>query len=90
MVRQATGLTDQLFSGKPIILVGDSAQIPPLADRPLYHFKPSSTLQEQGHLAYFMFNPVVKLKLDQRVKGSTPEKATFIDLLNRLGTGDCN
>lgn len=53
--RQATGLTDQLFGGMSIILVGDPAQLPPVADKPLYHSKPSSTLQEQGHLAYFMF-----------------------------------
>ena len=88
--RQATGLTDQLFGGKSIILVGDPAQLPPVADKPLYHCKPSNTLQEQGHLAYFMFNTVVKLTLNQRVKGSTPEQATFRDLLNRLRTGNCN
>ena len=88
--RQATGLTDQLFGGKSIILVGDPAQLPPVADKPLYHSKPSCTLQEQGHLAYFMFNTVVKLTLNQRAKGSTPEQATFRDLLNRLHTGDCN
>ena len=87
---QATGLTDQLFGGKSIILVGDPAQLPPVADKPLYHSKPSCILQEQGHLAYFMFNTVVKLSLNQRVKGSTPEQARFRDLLNRLGTGDCN
>ena len=88
--RQATGLTDQLFGGMSIILVGDPAQLPPVADKPLYHSKPSTTLQEQGHLAYFMFNTVVKLTLNQRVKGSNPQQATFRNLLNRLRTGDCN
>ena len=84
LCRQATGLTDQLFGGMSTILVGDPAQSPPVADKPLYHSKPSSTLQEQGHLAYFKFNTVVKLTLNQRVKGSNPQQATFRNLLNRL------
>ena len=61
--RQATGLTDQLFGGKSIIFVGDPGQLPPVADKPLYHSKPSGALQEQGQLAYFMFTTVVKLTL---------------------------
>ena len=87
--RQATGLSDELFGGKSIILVGDPAQLPPVADKPLYHSNPSNALQEQGHLAYLMFNTVVKLTLNQRVKGSSPEQSRFRDLLNRLRTGDC-
>lgn len=46
---QATGLTNELFGGKLIILVGDPAQLPPVADKPLYHLSPSNALQEQGH-----------------------------------------
>lgn len=87
--RQATGLTDQLFGGKSIILVGDPAQLPPVADKLPYHSKPSSASQQQGHLAYFMLNTVVKLTTNQRVKGSTPEQTRFRELLNRLRTGDC-
>ncbi|XP_068744365.1 ATP-dependent DNA helicase PIF1-like [Montipora capricornis] len=45
--RQATGLTDELFDGKSIILVGDPGQLPPVGDKPLYHSKPSTALQEQ-------------------------------------------
>ncbi|RMX55178.1 hypothetical protein pdam_00014085, partial [Pocillopora damicornis] len=37
-----------------------------------------------------MFNTVVKLTLNQRVKASPPEQATFRDLLNQLHMGDCN
>ena len=67
--RQATGLTDELFGGKSIILVGaDPGQLPPVADKPLYHSKSSNSLQEQGYLAYFMFNTVVKLRINQRVR----------------------
>nr|XP_058955383.1 uncharacterized protein LOC131782657 [Pocillopora verrucosa] len=32
--RQATGLHDEIFGGKSIILVGDPAQLPPVADKP--------------------------------------------------------
>ena len=88
--RQATGLNDELFGGKSIILVGDPGQLPPVADKSLYHSKPSDCVQEQGHLAYFMFNTVVKLSVNQRVQGSTPQQTRFRYLLTRLRTGDCN
>ena len=88
--RQATGLTNDLFGSKSIILVGDPAQLPPVADKPLYHSNPSCSIQEQGHLAYFMFNNVVKLTVNQRVQGLSPEQAQFRDLLMHLRTGDCN
>lgn len=88
--RQATDLTDELFGGKSIILVGDPGQLPPLGDKPFYHSKPSTSLQEQGHLAYLMFDTVVKLTINQRVQGYSPEKVKFRDLLMRLHTGDCN
>lgn len=39
--RQATGQHDEIFGGKSIILVGDPAQLPPVADKPLFHTKPS-------------------------------------------------
>ena len=87
--RQATGLTDELFGRKSIILVGNPGQLPPVANKPLYHSNPSNALQEQGHLAYLMFNTVFKLTLNQRVKGSSLEQSRFRDLLNRLRTGDC-
>ena len=88
--RQATGLTDQLFGAKSVIFVGDPGQLPPVADKPLYHSKRSCALQEQGQLAYFMFTTVVKLTLNQRVQGPTPEQVRLRDLLTRLRTADCN
>ena len=72
--RQATDLTDQFFSGKSIILVDDPMQLPPVVEKPLNYSKPSSTLQEQGNLACFMFNTVLKLTLNQRVKASPQNK----------------
>lgn len=88
--RQATDLTDELFGGKSRILVGDPGQLPPVGNKPLYHSKPSTSLQEQGHLAYLMFDTVVKLTINQRVQGYSPEQVKFRDLLMRLRTGDCN
>ena len=39
--RQATGQQDEVFGNISIILIGDPAQLPPVADKPLYHAKPS-------------------------------------------------
>ena len=36
--RQATGKTDEVFGGLSIILVGDHAQLPPVADKPIVPF----------------------------------------------------
>ena len=88
--RQATGKTDKIFGGKSIILVCDHGQLPPVADKPLYHGRPSSSVGEQGHVAHFMFTNVVKLSVNQRVRGFNPEQTRFRDLLMGLRTGDCN
>ena len=80
--RQATGLTDELFGGKSIILVGDPGQLPHVADKPLYHSNPSNSLQEQGYLAYFMFNTVVKLRINQWVQGFTWNRLNLEIYLN--------
>ena len=87
--RQATGISDEVFGGLSIILFGDPGQLPPVADKPLYHSKPTSSVGEQGHLAYLMFNNVIKLSVNQRVQGTNPEQSQFRDLLMRLRTGDC-
>ena len=50
--KQSTGLKDQLFGGKSIVLVDDPGQLPPVADEPLYHIRPSCSIAEQGNLAY--------------------------------------
>ena len=86
--RQATGQHDEIFGGKSIILVGDPAQLPPVADKPLYHTKPSGPIGEQGQIAYLMFDKVVKLSANQRVQGSSTMQLAFKHLLMRLRTGD--
>jgi len=75
--RQATGTSDELFGHLSIILFGDPAQLLPIADKPLYHSKPT------------MFTNVIKLLVNQRVQSSNPEQSQFRELLMRLRTGDC-
>ncbi|CAB3994683.1 ATP-dependent DNA helicase PIF1, partial [Paramuricea clavata] len=69
--KQATGSNDKVFGGKSLILTGDPGQLPPVADKPLYHARPSNAVGEQGHQAYHMFDKVVKLTVNQRVQDST-------------------
>ena len=85
--KQATGYNDKVFGGKSLILTGDPGQLPPVADKPLYHAKPSNAVGEQGFQAYHMFDKVVKLTVNQRVQGMTPEQVEFRDLLLRLRKG---
>ena len=80
--RQATGLKDQLFGGKSMILSGDAGQLPPVCDKPLYHSKPSNEFREQGYMAYQMFDKVVILDVNQRGKGSESNQIVFRELLS--------
>ena len=63
--KQATGSHNQVLGGKSLILIGDPGQLPPVADKPLYHPKPSSAVGEQGYQTYKMFDKVVKLTVNQ-------------------------
>ena len=82
------GYNDKVFGGKSLILTGDPGQLPPVADKPLYHAKPLNTVGEQGYQAYHMFDKVVKLAVNQRVQGMTSEQVQFRDLLLRLRKGE--
>jgi ATP-dependent exoDNAse (exonuclease V) alpha subunit len=86
-LKQTTGFQDKLLGGKSVILCGDPAQLPPVADKPLYHAIPSNSIGEQGHLTYMMFDNVVKLDVNQRVQGNDPEQTRFRELLLRLRKG---
>ena len=88
IAKQATGSNDKVFGGKSLILTGDPGQLPPVADKPLYHAKPSNAVGEQGYQAYHMFDKVVKLTVNQRVQGMTSEQVQFRDLLLRLRKGE--
>ncbi|CAB4028381.1 ATP-dependent DNA helicase PIF1 [Paramuricea clavata] len=65
--KQATGYNDNVFGGKSLILTGDPGQLLPVADKPLYHARPSNAVGEQGHPAYHMFDKVVKLTATQQL-----------------------
>ena len=68
--KQATGYNDKVFGGNSLILTGDPGQLPPVADNPLYHAKPSNAVGEQGYQAYHMFDKVVQLTVNQCVQGN--------------------
>ena len=86
--RQSSGAKENLFGGKSIILIGDPAQLPPVSDKPLFHAKPSNQIGQQGYYAYMMFNHVVTLTVNQRVKGTDPDQIVFRDFLLRLRNGE--
>ena len=86
--KQATGCYDKVLGGISVILIGDPGQLPPVADKPLYHAQPSNLIGEQGYSTYKMFHKVVKLTVNQRVQGSSPEQEHFKDLLLRLRKGE--
>ena len=71
-----------------MILIGDPGQLPPVADKPLYHAQPSTPIGEQGYLTYKMFDKVVKLTVNQRVQGCSSAQQQFRNLLLRLRTGE--
>ena len=85
--KQATGYNDTAFKGKSLILTGDPGQLLPVADKTLYHAKPSNAIGEQGCQAYYIFDKVVKLTVNQRVQGMSSEQVRFRDLLLRLRKG---
>ena len=85
--RQASSLKQDLFGGKSIILIGDPAQLQPVCDKHLYHSLLSNAVGEQGHFAYLMFNRVVILTENQRVKGSDSAQTSFKQLLLCLWNG---
>ena len=79
---------NKLF-GISIILVGDTAQLPPVGDKPLFfHSMPKTDKQVQGLLMYHQFKTAVSLTENQRVKGNNAEQTNFRELLTRARNGD--
>ncbi|XP_028394482.1 uncharacterized protein LOC114518676 [Dendronephthya gigantea] len=86
--KEATGHHGHVLGGKSFILTGDPGQLPPVADKALYHPKPSTAIADQGYQTYRTFEKVVKLTVNQRVQGASIEQRQFRDLLMRLRVGD--
>ena len=89
--RQASGHKDVL-GGKSVILVGDTAKLPHVGVKCLYHSNPTSAAGEEGHLCiifvYSLFDNVIELDENHRVPGYSPEKLQFKHLLTRLRNGE--
>ena len=85
--KQITGNCNLPFGGVSLILTGDPGQLPPVADKPLYHAKPGCNIKEQGHLGYKMFDKVIKLTVNRRVQGAEMSQVKFCELLKRLRRG---
>ena len=83
--RQGTGKGNLFFGGISVILVGDTAQLPPISDKVLYHGKPTDDLALQGYCAYKQFTSVVKLVRNERAASSSQ---AFRELLIRLRNGE--
>lgn len=83
-LRQITGREQQCFGGLSVILVGDTRQLAPVGDRPLWFPMDSSTSPTncQGKQAYLEFEIVVLLTIQVRQSG--PAQQSFRELLGRL------
>ena len=66
--KQTTGFYNKVNDGISMILIGDPGQLPPVADKPLHHAQPSNAIGEQGYLTHHMFDKVMKLTVNQRVR----------------------
>ena len=87
-LKQSSGLQDKLLGNKLVILCGEPAQLPSVADKPLYHAIPTNGIGEQGYLTDKMLDNVVKLIVNQRVQGHNPEQTRFRELHLILKKGE--
>ena len=70
-------------------LVGDPAQLPPAADKPLYHSSPNDITSKEGFYAYPMFMKVIRLNINMCISGPLYDQTEFLDLLSSLCNGLC-
>lgn len=83
-LRQASGQSTQVFGGISVVLAGDTKQLPPVLDTPLWN-TPKTAMGLAGKAVYSLFEDVVELKLIVRQGGSDQQE--FRDLLCRLRLG---
>jgi ATP-dependent exoDNAse (exonuclease V) alpha subunit len=86
-LRQIKCKPTTLFGGLSVLLVGDSKQLPPVLDTPLWNntSKSNDVKVKQGLAAFSCFESVVVL--DEIVRQEGADQVRFRDLLNRLRLG---
>lgn len=88
-LRQARGNPNDFFGGLSMILVGDLAQLPPVAAIPVYSHNGQGDLATNGFLAYRAFTKVIILTemCRQVVQPGDTDQQLFVNLLNDLRNG---
>lgn len=71
--KQVIGIFIVFFGGMFIILVGDIVQLFLIIDQVLYYIKFKSELVVEGYCMYKKFEIVVKLEINERVRGVDDE-----------------
>jgi len=96
--KQATGYNDKILRGKSLILIGVPGQLPPLADKQLYHSKPSNEVGEQGYqtcCTECLTKLSSLLLCNQRVQGLQNRNSSeicsldFVKVIQQMKTGSC-
>lgn len=82
---QSTDLTSCLFYNLSVILVGDIAQLPPIANTPLYYTKPVGDLALQDFYGHQAFRTVITLKVNQLANGESEENSRKLLINLRIG-----
>ena len=88
-LRQATGELHKPLGGISVMLLGDSAQLPAVGDKPTYASpsQSSSLLAQHGHSIYSLFETIVMLSENIRQAGNNPEAEQFRAVLLGLRYG---
>ena len=87
-MRQATGHLDKPLGGVSVILIGDHAQLSPVADRPLYPPSPTTDRPQDGYAIYQLFTTVIILNHIGRQNGQSQSDEDFTSLLLTLRSGE--
>lgn len=78
---------NRLFGGIVVVLVGDTAQLPPVGGDPLYGRKRQGCLPSQ-HLYFEHFKSVIELTEIRRVDPTDPDSQWFESYLGRLANAE--